>query len=265
LKLQNSIISKLRFYFKSLIEKYYFPYFENIIFISSYNKNKFPQRRLDKIFSTIIPNSIDISKKKSENFKRKLVNKIIYVGAINKRKNLLLLLKALSNLKKRGIELSLTIAGGSKEKKYLKKIFSFIHNNNLRQNINLLGWISNSEVRNLLYHHDFMILPSSQETLPVSIIESLSMGTPVIATNVGGIPEMIENGKNGFLFEPNNLGQLENLLKKIYSNMSNVQYQSLSESALETVYKKYCSKLVAKKHIEFYNQIIKKNKNISVE
>lgn len=257
LKLQNTILSKFKFLFKALVERYYFPRFKNIIFISSYNKNYFPRKLLEQKTSTIIPNAINLNKSTFKIDNSSLEKKIIYVGAINQRKNLLLLLKALSSLKQKGLGLHLTIAGGSKEPNYFNMIKRYIIDKNLTQKINFLGWISNSEITNLLSENDFFVLPSNQETLPVSILESFSVGTPVIATNVGGIPEMIEDGINGFLFEPDNLEQLVNILEKIYAKENKINYNTLSRNALHTAHEKYSSEIAAGQHLEFYKKIIK--------
>jgi len=261
LKLQNTYLSKLKFLFKAVVETIYFPLFKNIIFISLYNKQKFAGKRyLVNKRTSIIPNGISFNSHRY-NKNTKLNNKLIYVGAVNKRKNLLLLLKAVASLKEKGINLHLTVVGGSKEQEYLNRILIFLNRNKLKNDVTLLGWVENSEVKNLLFENDFLVLPSNQETLPVSILEAFSVGTPVIASSVGGIPEMIDDRVNGFIFTPNKLEQLIDILEEIYVNRKTKTYEELSRNAFETAIFKYSAKTIASRHIEFYNII----KNINLE
>lgn len=67
---------------------------------------------------------------------------------------------------------------------------------------------------------DFTVVPSVwYENLPGVVYESLSYGIPVIASNIGGIPEMVEDGKNGLLFEPGNADELLQKLVQVSDNI----------------------------------------------
>ncbi|MNP10683.1 N,N'-diacetylbacillosaminyl-diphospho-undecaprenol alpha-1,3-N-acetylgalactosaminyltransferase [compost metagenome] len=84
----------------------------------------------------------------------------------------------------------------------------------LKEHIQLLG--NRPDVPQLISNADIVVLPSLQDNLPFSIIESQSLGKPVIASRVGGIVEMIEDGVNGLLVEPGNaLDLFEKLLKLV--------------------------------------------------
>ncbi len=71
------------------------------------------------------------------------------------------------------------------------------------------------EVYSILSQYDCLLLPSFREGYPGIIIEAFSVGIPVIATKVGGIPEIVENGVNGILVEPNSVEALTNAVKSI--------------------------------------------------
>jgi len=77
-----------------------------------------------------------------------------------------------------------------------------IEDNNLQSMVKFGGWVSGQKKEELLSTCDIFILPSYNEGLPVSILEAMSYGMPVISTTVGGIPELIANEENGFLVEP---------------------------------------------------------------
>jgi len=74
--------------------------------------------------------------------------------------------------------------------------------------VRLLGPQSREHVLELLAAADAMVLPSLWENLPHSVLESLGVGTPVIATAVGGVPELVEDGTNGLLVPPGDVGAL---------------------------------------------------------
>ena len=80
------------------------------------------------------------------------------------------------------------------------KILNSINNSPFQSNIEWVGELN--DAMPYIRSADIMILPSLGEVMPLTIIEAFSLGTAVLASNVGGIPEMIENGKNGILFEP---------------------------------------------------------------
>lgn len=67
---------------------------------------------------------------------------------------------------------------------------------------------SQRDVRPWLSRMDIFVLPSSQEAMPVALIEAMAMGLPVVASAVGGVPEIVLQGRSGLLFEPGNSGQL---------------------------------------------------------
>ncbi len=257
-KEQITFYAKLKFLFKLMVEKFYFPRFENIIFISHYNKKLFNKKKIQKKNYSIIPNPIstDFFSKPINN--SKLSCNLAYVGVVNRRKNLLLLLKCINNLIHKGINLRLHIAGGSKENEYQKKVQEYIKIMNLETNVEYYGWTSKENVRRLISNSDFLILPSNQETLPVVIIESLALATPVIATSVGGIPEMIVNDKNGFLFDKGSKEQLFEILLKIYSPKSRIDYAKMSISANNYAKDNYHPQIISSKTLLFYKKICKK-------
>jgi glycosyltransferase involved in cell wall biosynthesis len=77
------------------------------------------------------------------------------------------------------------------------------------------------DVFSLLQTSDIFVLPSQdREGLGVALIEAMAVGLPVIGTNLGGIPEVIEDGENGFLVSPRNPEQLAEALKKLVNDQT---------------------------------------------
>ena len=74
----------------------------------------------------------------------------------------------------------------------------------IEERIKFLGWQERPEIVKLLHGSEAIVLPSRSEPFGIAIIEGLACKKPVVATTVGGIPEIIENGENGILVEPDN-------------------------------------------------------------
>lgn len=101
-------------------------------------------------------------------------------------------------------------------------------------NIKIHGFIENKAVNNFIVQSDFVIVPSlCAENAPTVIYESFACGVPVIASNVGGIPELVKNGYNGYIFEAGNEDSLAMALKKCISERE--KWRELGENALKSV------------------------------
>lgn len=171
--------------------------------------------------------------------------KFICVGNFNKRKGQEILIEAVNDLK---IELrqriKVTFIGGGPE---LENCMKMTKKMGLDKTIEFLGIKKNSE--KFLKYQDFFILPSFDEGLPISIIEALRQGIPVIASRVGGIPEMLDDFKNGFLINAKKediIRIIEEIVEKKYN------LEEMSKAAR----KKYLTNFNLEKMINEYCQLI---------
>ncbi|MDQ1770348.1 glycosyltransferase family 4 protein [Labilibaculum euxinus] len=251
---QKNKTDKLKFWFKMIVERYFYPRFENYIFISSYNRKFLEQLKGNQnyygklIFNPVNPIFFDLKTHS------KFGKRILYVGVINQRKNLLCLLKAMLRLKNKTGGFKLDVIGGFKDEFYKNLIFSFIKDHNLENEVNFLGWKSQSELLDLYKKADLFVLPSLQESLPVSIAEAMAAGRPVIAADVGGVAEMITANKSGFVFNADNSQELEEFLLK-FCNEDGL-YSRFSEHAREEAMRKFHPGKVVNQTIEFYKMIL---------
>ena len=83
-----------------------------------------------------------------------------------------------------------------------------------------MGWVQNEAKQSTICSCDIYVLPSYFEGLPVSILEAMAMGKPIIATNVGGIPSIVQNGYNGWLFSPGKFNELNKIFDEIFITIS---------------------------------------------
>lgn len=131
--------------------------------------------------------------------------RLIMVARFSKQKNQLGLLKALYSLRNENIKLSFIGDGPTlEEAKY------FVNQHHMNNKVSFLGFKSN--IGMYLDKNDVFVLSTFYEGLPISIIEAMSHGLPIIASNVGGNKELVSNNENGFLIE--NINELENAIKK---------------------------------------------------
>jgi glycosyltransferase involved in cell wall biosynthesis len=120
---------------------------------------------------------------------------------------------------------------------------------------NFLGHINDEETLASLYSAaDLMVVPSLQENLSNSIMESLACGTPVVAFNIGGNSDMIDHKKNGYLSTPLDTASLKSGIEWV---LNSPNYSELCENAREKVIQKFNSKVISKKYIQLYEEILK--------
>ncbi len=144
----------------------------------------------------------------------------LFYGRLSREKGVDTLLKA---AEKAGIKLKVAGTGNLYEK-YIAASYN---------NIEFLGYKTGNELSDLIRHASFIIVPSEwYENNPLTILEAYSHGKPVIGSAIGGIPEIIEEGKTGYLFQAGDETELTQALLKA-DKLSEADYQQMSKSARE--------------------------------
>lgn len=138
---------------------------------------------------------------------------LLFLGRIGEGKGIFDLINTISAHKEElsgRIHLSI---GGDGE---VGRLTHTIVENNLEGIVDYIGWTSGKEKDALLRKSNVVVLPSYNEGVPISLLEAMAYGKGIITTPVGGIPEIVEHGKNGLLIEPgNNNGLFEAILSYI--------------------------------------------------
>ncbi|MDO4340588.1 MAG: glycosyltransferase [Eubacteriales bacterium] len=138
-----------------------------------------------------------------------------------------------------------------------EKAEDLIRQKGLQKRIAHVGWVSGEEKQRLLQKTLVHILPSYNEGLPMSILETMGMGIPNIATNINGIPEIIRSGENGILIEPGEQRQLEDAICEMINNPE--VYSSYSRKALQTIQEEFTVDIHIKKLAKLYKRIAEEN------
>lgn len=136
-----------------------------------------------------------------------------------------------------------------------KAVKSFIKQNNLQDNIKLLGFVQ--EIDSFYNAIDINILTSYSESFPYSLLEGARMKKATIATNVGGIGEMIKDFETGLLIKPYNSFDIAEKIQILTKN-KNLMLE-FGENFYKDVFQKFSDLEMAKKHIEIYKKILKEN------
>jgi len=233
-------------------EKFVSRYSEKIISVSEFVKNlglKYKIAGKEKF--EVVYNGVGVDKSIKENGNGKI--KIIFVGRLAEPKNPLVLLKAYNQLQNDLKEKTeVNIIGDGPKKKELEL---FIEEGNLK-NINLLGSLHREQVFDRLNKSDIFVLVSAYEGLPYTILEAMSVGLPIIASDVGGIKEMVENDVNGFLLKNNSVKELKIVLEKLIEDKG--LRERMGKKSIEVVLEKFSIEKMLKQTKDLYNKILKK-------
>lgn len=157
---------------------------------------------------------------------------ILISGRIEKQKGHLFFLKSAKNFILNNPDIKILILG---EGSLRTELENFINENSMHDQIRFLGFKEDTE--KFIEISDLICVPSLWEGFGLVIIEAMIKGKLVLASNTGGIPEIIENNVNGLLFETENKNDLSEKLNYIYKNKT--KFESIKKNAIECVKSKF--------------------------
>jgi glycosyltransferase involved in cell wall biosynthesis len=172
----------------------------------------------------------------------------LFLGIVGPSKGTFDLIEAIALLKTRGISLHLWIAGLEEREGDLDKARILTHKLDLEGTCQFVGAAYGASKSQLLNNASLFVLPSYHEALPMALLEAMAAGLPIVATRVGGMPEVVMEGYNGFLVEPGDVEALADKLAVLANDphLCEVMGQRSRELAeLELDVKPYVKRLVA--------------------
>ncbi len=248
-KVARSLRKKLNMYWNGTVTRIMMP--AHIINISEYSRSLFR--------SPVVQTGPVIRNAVSDGFfdipaAPRMENRLLYVGVVSERKNLLVLLRAMKQMKEKNIRYQLDIVGGADAQDTYYETVRLFAEEHLNGQVTFHGWKSQEEVKLLLEQSNILVLPSRQETLPMSVAEAMAAGRIVIASAVGGLPEMITHGQTGFLFEPDAVEDLVSILSSLQGN----EYlcQEIATKGRGYAKQHYSAATVAAKTLEYYYTLL---------
>ena len=251
--LKKSISAKklFQYLYQGWVEKCFLSHLPATIVDTEYVKsrvNQYPIRR--KPVMCVIPQGIDeafFSLKCSKDSRM-----ILSVGAIGERKGHLLTLKAFELAADKGMDARLVIAGMIADKQYLERLQNAIAQSRYKAQILLYTDLTDEALKQLYENAHLFVLHSEEESQGIVFAEAMAIGLPIVATQVGGVPWVVGNGKNGLLSE---YGDIEVFAENIQNLMSDASlWQTMSNASLEAA-RAYHWYIISDRIIELYHTI----------
>lgn len=171
------------------------------------------------------------------------------VAVLERRKGHRYLLEAAKILRERGIRPRILLAGRGKERAYLEQL---VTRWGLQREVVFMDFVS--DVPNFLRSIDLFVLPSLNEGLGVSIIEAMAAGRPVVASGVGGIPELVQDRMTGLLVPPGDAQKLAEAIARLLSEPSLME--TMGAVARKKVQRDLSMEQMADKNEDFYYELL---------
>ena len=225
-----------------------------LISSSSELKKDYVFRGFEENTITVIPHGIDIYKYPFEKKETDGILKLLYVGQLWEGKGVHILLKAISSLKKKNVNVKLKIIG-SGVPYYVDKLKRICKEMKIADNVEFLGGIKRKNLIKYYHGGHILVFPSIiKEALGIVLLEAMATGTPVISSKRGGPLDIIDDSITGFFFEP---GDFKDLTSKILLYEKNRHLiNKMGKNARNIIEERFNIRKVVKQIESLYLQII---------
>lgn len=236
-----SIDRNLKLY--NLFDRVALRFAKKIIAVSDSIKNDLGKRGIRKTRIVTIQNAVNGSSCTESSSQRRLERRhnlglsdhdfvVGYVGRLSEEKGVQYLIKAASHLNESDVPVKILIIGEGPQRKELEDLAKKA---NIGNNVIFAGF--QSEIEKWLSAMDIFVLPSLTEGTPMSLLEAMAYGMPVVASAVGGVPQVIDSEKNGILVPPGKPQDIKDAIRLLYLN-ENLR-KSFSREARQKIKSKY--------------------------
>jgi len=238
-----------------LSEEFYFSGKKNYITVSNWMKNYLEQEYNLKGVR-VIYNAVDTDFfRKRTDFKHIDLNEynkpiVFYCGRLIGLKGIGVLIESMPDVLSEHKDVLFLFAGRGNQAYYEKLL------RNLKiplKNYKFLGHVDYDRLVEYYSISNVFVLPSFHENLPTSVLEAMACELPCIATNVGGVPEIVQNNVNGLLIPPGDVKQLSNKINHLLNNQE--ECRTMGKKARETVVKRFSWKNNIKRIVDLYESL----------
>jgi glycosyltransferase involved in cell wall biosynthesis len=248
----------LRIFEEKMLEKA-----KKIIAVSHFTKRelleyyKVPEEKI-----RVIHNGVDVDKFKPEQDKNKIKQElglspddltILSVGRLYARKGLFTLIESVPAVIRRFKNAKFLISGKGQSDE-MRKLIAYAEKIGVKDNIIFTGYYPDKKLPRLYQAADVFAFSTFYEHHPFAVLEALSTGLPVVTTSVGGIPETIESGKNGFLVEPFNPKQFADSILYLLGHPAEASEMGLL--ARKTILERFDWRIVVKDVLRVYDEVL---------
>ena len=179
--------------------------------------------------------------------------RLLYCGAIIPRKRLLDLVEAIARTSRVVPDVALRIVGGTVDPAYLWAVKRAIARQNVAPNVVFLGALTQEQLLEEYRRCSLLVLPSGEETSPMVIGEMMAVGKPIVATRVGGVPYLVDDGVTGFIVDA---GDITALSERILRILQDPELQSRMGRLAKQRAEPFRSRVVAAKVRDVYLEAI---------
>ncbi|WP_051210041.1 glycosyltransferase [Rathayibacter toxicus] len=163
-------------------------------------------------------------------FSPRTSNSILFVGRVTGEKHIDVLLRAVALLDP-SLEATLDVVGGGDQLRQLQQLGAQL---GIDDRIRFTGYVSDAELREAYTRATVFAMPSIAELQSIATMEAMASGLPVVAADAMALPHLVQNGKNGFLFEPNNAQALADRLTDVL-NADEEAFSAMKRASLSIV------------------------------
>lgn len=221
--------------------------------------SQFTKSQAEKIFGmkseriqVIYHGIIDEMLIENEKHIRNVNDAMIFYGRLEPQKGVDLLIKAYQKLLNAKIaRQDLVIIGTGP---YIKDYKRMVAKLDLKDKVHFKGWRSPEDIRNIMSKASFCILPSRSESFGLTMAETLAQGLPLVSTSAGSIPEVLDQGRGGWMAKPNDDESLFAKMKEALENFE--ESQKKARHGREYVRKKFIWEKAAKSYEAFYYKLM---------
>lgn len=191
----------------------------------------------EKLSQIVSPENITVIENYSiivDNVVRHKCNKrILFLGEIGKRKGCYDIPAVVEKVERKIQDCKFILAGTGE----INNIKALLRKRGVENNVVFPGWLRGKEKDEQLRKSDVFFLPSYNEGMPMSVLEAMGYGLPIVSTNVGGIPRIVHNSKNGYICQP---GDTDGFAKAIIEILQDAEeLKAFSNCSYEIVREKY--------------------------
>jgi glycosyltransferase involved in cell wall biosynthesis len=203
-----------RFLLERVLHDYAMRHVRDVVAISPYIMEEYRHRthaRFHRIDNPLLPEFFAVPDLAEE-------GRLLYVGTIDQRKNVIDLLRAMVIVRSKMPDVHLRIAGRTTNVDYGRQVQEFVASQGLQRNVEFLGLLDQSHLLDEYARCTAVVLASLQETAPMAVIEAMAAGKPVVATRVGGVTDLVEDGRSGLTVETRDVAGLARCLLNLLAD-----------------------------------------------
>jgi len=199
----------------------------------------------------VIPNGVDLKEFNPGEYRKTEEKRIVFVGRLFPNKGIQYLIEAAPVILSRYPNVEFIIIGKGPMEAELKKLIGRL---NLEHAFRFLGIVPS--VSEIMRQCNIFVRPSLTEGMPLTILEAMACGLPVIASKIPGTSEIVKDGETGILIKPGDVKQLSNAIIKLIEDEDYAR--RIKERAYEFIKNHYSWDRIAEEYLKTYNEVLKR-------